>query len=594
MNKIREIFDRFTFNKRGDNHFVANFGVSIGVVVDTDDPLQMGRLRVYCPELNDDPKKVQHLPWAAYVSPFGGSIRNSCHTKGHDKSNAISSGVTQYGFWAIPEKGAHVLITCVNGDPRKRVWLGCLYELQETGGFFHGVYDWGSGTSIEGPYSAPEPDFPEDDTKNPIQPLYNNLGEAFNGEKDSPEWKSRAADYPGMVNVNIDVAGTHGEMLGGEKDSWVKEKLGAAGYDWSGFKNLGAYLASRVIGFMSPGLHSISFDDRPFNSRIKLRTTAGHQIILDDTNERIYINTYQGKSWLEMDTAGNIDIFGERNISVRAKKDINFSTDETFRVKAAKGIYMYAGDTQGQTPLEEEGIPLNGQIRLHSSQDTHFLVEGNMFQTIHGNMDFTMDGTTNDGNFTGYIEGEVNLETNTDTFNILLPNHRIMINDNDFQIDTQTFIMYAEDKLQISAANNTAKFEMNVARITLDATTVAFNDFGTTVGTMVAGINVALACCPATPLFPIPQIIIMDILENPEFEVLPPHFAPWTNRVPDHEPWPRVMKIDSGDPQNQKSERPDYNVDWTDQYDKNNTSARRHIGIVEGEDEIKRGDFWRR
>jgi hypothetical protein len=86
----------------------------------------------------------------------------------------------------------------------------------------------------------------------------------------------------------------------------------------------------------------------------------------------------------------------------------------------------------------------------------------------------------------------------------------------------------------------------------------------------------------------------MDILENPEFEVLPTHFAPWTNRVPDHEPWPRVMKIDSGDPQNQKSERPDYNVDWTDQYDKNNTSARRHIGIVEGEDEIKRGDFWRR
>jgi len=44
--------------------------MSVGVVVDNDDPLQQGRLRIFCPSYNDDPKKLLHLPWAGYVSPI--------------------------------------------------------------------------------------------------------------------------------------------------------------------------------------------------------------------------------------------------------------------------------------------------------------------------------------------------------------------------------------------------------------------------------------------------------------------------------------------------------------------------------------------
>lgn len=591
MNVVKKIFNRLTFNQHGDNHGMANFGHTIGVVMDTDDPLQMGRLRVFCPDLNDDPKKPQHLPWAAYVSPFGGSIRNKTHTKGHDPSpdNATSNGVTQYGFWGIPEKGANVLVATINGDSRRRVWLGCLYEFQETGGLFHGVYDWaGENGSPDGPLSAPEPDFDGDDTKNKIQPLYNNQTTAF-VDRESSEWKTRGADYPAMVNVDIDKKGTHQELADNEKFDWVKDKLGAAGYDWTSFKNLGSYLASKVIGFVSPGLHSISFDDRPFNSRIKLRTTAGHQIILDDTNERIYINTFEGNSWIELDTAGNIDVFSDRNISMRAKRDINFTTDQTFRVKAEKGIYMYAGKTSGD-PLEGDGIPTDGQIRLHSEEDMHVYTGGNLRQHIGGDMDLTLIG-----DFTGKISGAYNLELETDEYNVITPNNKLMINGPNLQLKSGKITLDGSAFVQIQGGTSRAKF--SGTKVTIDAPTVAFNDFGTTVSSIVSSINTLVACADCEParLTPAPQIVAARLLADPQIHVDITHISPWTNRVPDHEPWPRVMKIDGGDAQNSKTDGIKDNTSWVDQYtDDGEKSNSGQIGIVEGDEEIARGVFWRR
>lgn len=71
--------------------------------------------------------------------------------------------------------------------------------------------------------------------------------------------------------------------------------------------------------------------------------------------------------------------------------------------------------------------------------------------------------------------------------------------------------------------------------------------------------------------------------------------SPWTNRVPMHEPWPRVLKQDEGDKQNEKNEGYKNNVDWIDQFDnEKNPEGRELIGKVEGDVEIERGKLWRR
>mgnify|MGYP005841385397 FL=1 len=71
--------------------------------------------------------------------------------------------------------------------------------------------------------------------------------------------------------------------------------------------------------------------------------------------------------------------------------------------------------------------------------------------------------------------------------------------------------------------------------------------------------------------------------------------SPWTNRVPMHEPWPRVLKIDEEDEQNTKNDGYKNNVDWIDQYnDDGSEEGSKPIGVVEGDQENDRGRFWRR
>lgn len=385
---------QYSTDGTGDNYSRAQFsGLTLGVVVGTDDPLEMGRLQIFCPTLNDSPKKPQLLPWATYVSPFAGSINNSEYYRGSEELNATSEGSLHYGFWAIPEMGAQVLVGCVDGDPRRRFWIGCVPEHQQTHTLHNGRWKWKDG-AVEGPLTG---------NSKPMQPAHAHAQRAFDGKTNSPEWRSRIADY--QTTAISEEAGQipnskmvdsldqqNPQITENDPDTWERATLGSHGYDWTGYKKLN-YRSSRVFGMSTPGMHSLVMDDRSFNSRIRIKTTAGHQLLMDDTNERIYISTYDGNNYVEMDANGNVDVFSSNRISFHAEKDINMNAGQTFRVFAGQGIHLYAGSdmvTQdvfdyenptgqlSQDPLEQ--APEAGEIRIHATADLHIKSEQNIRQ----------------------------------------------------------------------------------------------------------------------------------------------------------------------------------------------------------------------
>ena len=69
--------------------------------------------------------------------------------------------------------------------------------------------------------------------------------------------------------------------------------------------------------------------------------------------------------------------------------------------------------------------------------------------------------------------------------------------------------------------------------------------------------------------------------------------APWTNRVPGHEPWPRTMM---GDTVGANAANPEcnYNTSHNPQFVDDGGKASESINRVEGTDTITRGQFWRR
>lgn len=68
--------------------------------------------------------------------------------------------------------------------------------------------------------------------------------------------------------------------------------------------------------------------------------------------------------------------------------------------------------------------------------------------------------------------------------------------------------------------------------------------------------------------------------------------APWTNRVPQHEPWPRtLMGNNSSNTPNNES---DYNTNHNPQFIDDGGIGSESINVVEGMDKLSRGQFWRR
>lgn len=471
----------------GDNYAHS---LTLGTVVDTNDPQQMGRIRVVCPALGDSFERAQEnlpdIPWALYMSPFGGTTVDLARGPG---DNVTPSGVS-YGMWNIPKVGAQVIVFCIDGNPMLRVWIGCLYGQFQPHTMPHGRY-------IQN-YEGGVPDGPLSHEEEAIQPLYDNLTEAFDG-RTSYEWKTRGADYSAAaIDSAVLVQVPPLSFEADDKDVTdsgfnVRQGYAESRLDTNTASELtGGNFDSQVYSWTSPGFHAISMDDRIENSRMRFRSSTGHQIILDDTNERIYVSTSKGKNWIEMDQVGNIDMYSERRVSIRAAKDINFTTDDTFRIHAASGIHMYTA---------------SGDIRM---------------QTANGNAEMKFSGHCN-----------------------------LDIGDA-FDVNTSAAV-----KLTSGDAIN---FNSSAALNLQSGADTNINAGGQFIAT---GSAIHLNGPPAASA---------DSAGNAEDTF-------WTNRVPDHEPWPRVI---IGNPSQNTDHSPEYSINDA------------NVNKVEDGEDLSRGQYWRR
>lgn len=372
----REIF------KQAGEQSSSQDTITIGQVVDTNDPQQMGRVRVVCTQWGDSlDSSIEDLPWAIYCTPFGGQV--SVGTRGPGIQE--SSGGIAYGMWAIPKVGAQVLVMCLDGDPYYRVYLGCIFDQFTPHTLPHGRFMYDDHPELEKDGGTMRPYGPFTSREDVIKPLHDNMKMAF-GNKDEPnyEWRSRAADntVAGLRVENLNQTYSKvGDDIEFAYDNWSSTQ----GYQTSRIDpnspgGLGKNYDSMVYSLTSPGFHSFSMDDRQENCRMRLRTTSGHQIIMDDTNERIYIATAKGNNWIEMDQDGNIDIYTTNKVNVRAEKDINFTSNETIRMYADKGIHMYSGD----------------EIRVEAQQDIHVKTPTNIRAKAGININLGAGATINE------------------------------------------------------------------------------------------------------------------------------------------------------------------------------------------------------
>lgn len=284
-----------------------------GQVVNTSDPDQMGRVKVWVPALDGDSFDVAALPWTEYASPLFGFTVDLPAGAGTSTNNGHNS----YGIWAIPKMGATVLVFCLNGDPLRRFYFASTVRLHRNRSLPAGR------NSDELGNLGPTGDAGDGSGKlNVVEPAWSNLREQFQNKVGASQAVTR-----GAWERQVAQPGKNKDGL----DGYAKTPLAGE-----------SYLDPQTYCWVTPGHHAIIMQDDPKSARFRIKTAEGSQVILDDANERIYVSTAKGKTWIELDQDGHVHIYGSQSISMRAGEDINFYADKNFNVEAGQAINMKA------------------------------------------------------------------------------------------------------------------------------------------------------------------------------------------------------------------------------------------------------------
>jgi Type VI secretion system/phage-baseplate injector OB domain len=349
-----------------------NPGLIEGVVVDTADPQELGRMKVWCPAIDGDSPNIEMLPWVMYITPFAGQAH------GYPAGNGGKSiGPVSYGFWAVPKCGATVLIGFLYNDYNQRIYMGSFFQ-------DFGNRSLPNGRNIEG-------QAPQSDSYDVIEPTSSNLKTQFGGD---------------LANSIAQTRGVYERQVAQAKDDKDEHEGYQVRVVPAGEKEAGD-LDPQTYCITTPGRHAIIMHDNPKTARVRIKTAEGHQIILDDANERIYISTSRGNTWIELDVDGHVHIHGGASVSIGAGKDINLSADGNINIAAGGNLNLAAA----------------GYARMSACDDISFSGDAKMNFTTGGLMNLKAGPAIMGSAAAIHLNGEAAEEAECADQPSIIPNH---------------------------------------------------------------------------------------------------------------------------------------------------------------------------
>jgi len=132
--------------------------------------------------------------------------------------------------------------------------------------------------------------------------------------------------------------------------------------------------------------HSIALDDGDVDgnsNQIRLRTSTGHQLLLNDSEGVIYVGNSDGSCWIELSNEGTMDVYAQDSINFRSK-NINFHADENIKMHA-KGFAQIVADQQLHLQgTQETVIVTDGEAGIKAKKNLHLYSESELFSTSTG------------------------------------------------------------------------------------------------------------------------------------------------------------------------------------------------------------------
>jgi hypothetical protein len=344
-------------------------GPFLATVVSHLDPNYMGALEVeiLAPVGSDGSEGTLHQ--VKYMSPFAGQTNVDFINDNNDYNGTQKS----YGMWMVPpDVGTTVMVVFINGDPRKGYWMGCVPDqlqnfmvpgLAATKFNVEGSpadKDGREGRTPTAEYNkkvnpAATPDATKiTKPKHPFASVLENQGLLLDDTRGITTSSARR-EVPSMV-FGISTPGPIDKQPGAQKGDVGKKEHKITGAFVS---RLGGttfvmddgddkYLRKTPAGegppeYAAAGQGETDGDPTiPHNELVRIRTRTGHQILLHNSEDLIYIGNAKGTTWIELSSNGKIDIYAKDSISVHSENDINFTADRDINLTAGRNVNINA------------------------------------------------------------------------------------------------------------------------------------------------------------------------------------------------------------------------------------------------------------
>jgi hypothetical protein len=334
----------------------------IGVVKNNLDPTRSGRLQVWISDLGGDPDSETTWRTVGYASPFMGyTPQRQNDTDRPSENNNIFDGVPHtYGMWMVPpDIGVEVLVIFVAGDPNRGYWMACVNSnlshhmlpglagsrnIEESGATQYQKNINNKGLLIPTTeYNEYNPTLSPSTFANNPKPVHTpqfDILKTQGLDRDNVRGSvssSSQRETPSHV-FGISTPGRPSNNPGSidpARDPNYKSKA-AAGQSEDYYQ-----VKSRKGG------HTFVMDDGDVlgnDQLLRLRTPNGHQIMMHDTAETLYISHANGNSWIELTKAGTINVYGKNGIALRSEGTVNIHSDTNIIMNAVNNITLRAGN----------------------------------------------------------------------------------------------------------------------------------------------------------------------------------------------------------------------------------------------------------
>lgn len=397
-------------------------GVYVATVISTMDPTFMGRLKVtLLREQGNDVGTENQTYVVTYASPFFGYTPYEAQGKNKDDFNDSQKS---YGMWMVPpDVGVKVLCMFVDGDPGQGFWFACVPANFAN----HMVPAIGASLSVEQSpsdkkrYNTSQPlpvaeinkeinaDEQEIDPENinkavhPIADRFLTQGILEDDARGTTVSTARRTVPNNVFGIStpgpLDYAPGSKRMPIGTREGISPtavpvSRLGGTQFVMDDGDDRFTRKTAPDVGpveYADVAAGEKGIENIPYNEHTRIRTRTGHQILMHNSEDLIYIGNSKGTAWVELTSNGKIDIYAADSISIHSENDLNIRADRDVNIEGGRNVNIKATAEYASTTelhrRDEEGkvIPKiqddaefeAGRVQIESAFNTNILIGAN-------------------------------------------------------------------------------------------------------------------------------------------------------------------------------------------------------------------------